>query len=88
MTKIDETLDKLWKDAWGKLGAYNFDGTGEDTLTKAQAKDAIYTAIMEVMPEKTTIAKDDIGVDLARKSAANNAIDTITTSLNELFGRE
>ena len=47
---IEAILDKLWKDAWGKLGAYNFDGTGEDTLTKDQAETAINAYILgEVM---------------------------------------
>jgi hypothetical protein len=30
---LSELLDKLWNDAWGKLGMYQFDGTGTDTLT-------------------------------------------------------
>jgi len=58
---IRDILDKLWKDAWGKLGAYNFDGTGEDTLTKDQAETALNAYILgEVM----AIIGDDLTTDM------------------------
>lgn len=55
---IRDILDKLWKDAWGKLGAYNFDGTGEDTLTKDQAEQAINAYILGEVME--LIGEDDV----------------------------
>jgi len=45
--QLEEILGKLWNDAWGKLGAYNFDGTGEDTLTKTQARDVVKALISD-----------------------------------------
>ncbi len=61
---IRDILDKLWKDAWGKLGAYNFDGTGEDTLTKDQAEQAINAYILgEVMELINSCYDKDYGID-------------------------
>lgn len=55
---IKDILDKLWNDAWGKLGAYSFDGTGEDTLTKSQAEQAINAYILGEVME--LIGEDDV----------------------------
>lgn len=49
--KIESILDKLWNDAMGKVGLYQFDGTGEDTLTKLQAKNELIALISDKEPE-------------------------------------
>lgn len=76
--RLDEILSHM---AFKCAGGITDDGRKEYTPAKQALTSLIKELVKEAKPVKAIISDDEMGIDRARKSAANNAINQFEQNL-------